>query len=136
MLEFVSWLKSWKYVNLCTSVVPVFSAMFSFKCSACTQAAIRLLQRIAKYQLYSNSHSLVNSKIQNFENYTQTAIHSLATNTKFSILFRKSHLFFHSKLKSLKLHPNYYFFWPRNTIFEDIAKRSFVFLLRTTKIEL
>ena len=57
-------------------------------------------------------------------------------NTKFLKLFRNSQVLFDNKLKNLKLHPNCHsFFWRRNTKFEVIPNRPFVFLLKTTKIE-
>ena len=123
MLEFASWSKSWKYVmHLCTSVVPVFSAMFSFKCSACTEAAIRLLQRIAKYQLYSNSHSLVYSQIQNFENCTQTVTKQpfacLQPNSKFWKLYPNCHSFCDYKYEIFNIVPK------KSLIFSQQIKKS------------
>ena len=88
--------------------------------NTCTQAAIRFLQRNTK-----------------FYSCIQTAIRSLIRNTNFLKLLQNRHLRFDNKFKKSKVASKLPFvFCPRNTKFEVVLKRSLVFWLQTTKIEL
>ena len=92
------------FCNFCNLLILQWNTKFYI----CTQMVIWVSQRNTKFRI--------------------TPFIFWIRNTKFLKLLQNRHLLFANKLKFLKLHPNCHsFFWPPNTKFEVVFKRSFVF---------